>query len=145
MPRQVRIEFEGSLYRVMACGNQRNRIFAPPYGGDEGLFLETLGECCERSGVRIWAWVLMGNHCHLLIETPSANLVAGMAGLQSPYTRRFDSRHGPWGRLFGDRCKLVLIESGRPDERAATHTCRPFSTTFTSNPVRAGLVPTESF
>jgi hypothetical protein len=87
----------------------------------------------------------MGNHCHLLIETPSANLVAGMAGLQSPYTRRFDSRHGPWGRLFGDRCKSVLIESGRPDERAATHTCRPFSTTFTSNPVRAGLVPTESF
>jgi REP element-mobilizing transposase RayT len=95
MPRQVRIEFEGALYRVMACGNRRYRIFAPPYGGDECLFLETLGECCERSGVRIWASVLMGNHNHLIIETPSANLVAGMAWLQSPYTRRFDSRHGP--------------------------------------------------
>ena len=73
----------------------------------------------------------MGNHNHLIIETPSANLVAGMAGLQSPYTRRFDSRHGPWGRLFGDRYKLVLIESGRPDERAATHNCSPFSTPST--------------
>jgi len=116
---------------VMACGNRRNRILASPDGADECLFLETLGECCERSGFRIWAWVLMDNHNHLLIETSSANLVAGMAWLQNTYTRRFDSRHGPWGRLFGDRCKLVLIESGRPDERAATHNCSPFSTPST--------------
>ena len=80
MPRQVRIEFEWALYHVMARGNQRNRIFASPDGGDESLFLETLGECCERSGLRIWAWVLMGNHYHLLIETPSGNLVASMLG-----------------------------------------------------------------
>ena len=40
MPRQVRIEFEGALYHVMARGNQRNRIFASPDGGDESLFLE---------------------------------------------------------------------------------------------------------
>jgi hypothetical protein len=53
MPRQVRIEFEESLYRVMACGNRRNRILASPDGADECLFLETLGECCERSGFRI--------------------------------------------------------------------------------------------
>ncbi len=43
MPRQVRIEFEGGLYHVMALGNQRNRIFASPDGGDESLFLETPG------------------------------------------------------------------------------------------------------
>jgi hypothetical protein len=52
MPRQVRIEFEGALYHVMARGNQRNCIFASPDGGDESLFLGTLGECCERSGFR---------------------------------------------------------------------------------------------
>ena len=58
----------------------------------------------------------MGNHDHLLIETPSANRVAGMARLQNTYTRRFNSRHRQWGRLFGDRYKSVLIESGRRDE-----------------------------
>jgi REP element-mobilizing transposase RayT len=100
----------------MARGNQRNCIFASPDGGDESLFLETLGECCERSGFRIWAWVLMGNHHHLIIETPSANLVAGMAWLQDTYTRRFNSSHSQWGRLFGGRYKSVLIESGRRDE-----------------------------
>ena len=81
MPRQVRIEYEGALYHVIARGNRRNRIFVSSDGGDEMLFLKTLGECCDRSGFRGWAWVLMGNHYHFLIETPSANLVAGMAWL----------------------------------------------------------------
>jgi hypothetical protein len=39
-----------------------------------------------------------------------------MAWLQNTYTRRFNSRHRQWGRLFGDRYKSVLIESGRRDE-----------------------------
>ncbi len=61
MPRQVRIEYEDALYHVMARGNRRNSIFASPEGADEVLFLKTLGECCERTGFRIWAWVLMDN------------------------------------------------------------------------------------
>jgi REP element-mobilizing transposase RayT len=145
MPRQVRIEFEEALYHVMARGNQRNRIFASPDGGDESLFLETLGECCERSGFRIWAWVLMGNHYHLLIETPSANLVDGMAWLQNTYTRRFNCRHRQWGRLFGDRYKSVLIESGRRDETGGDSYLQTLLDYIHLNPVRAGLVPTESF
>ena len=87
----------------------------------------------------------MGNHNHLLIETPLANLVAGMAWLQSPYTRRFDSRHGPWGCLFGDRSKYVLIASGRRDETGGDPYQQTLLDSIHLNPVRAGLVPTESF
>ena len=91
------------------------------------------------------AWVLMGNHNHLLIETPLANLVADMAWLQSPYTRRFDSRHGPWGCLFGDRSKYVLIASGRRDETGGDSYLQTLLDYIHLNPVRAGLVPTDSF
>jgi hypothetical protein len=52
----------------------------------------------------------MGNHYHLLVETPEANLVEGMKWVQNTYTRRFNVRHGLWGRLFGDRYKSVLVE-----------------------------------
>lgn len=83
MARQVRIEYEGAFYHVMARGNRRNPIFASPKGADEELFLKTLGECCQRSGIRVWAWVLMGNHYHLLIKTPTANLIEGMGWLQN--------------------------------------------------------------
>ena len=83
MPRQVRIEFEGAFYHVMARGNRRNPIFASPDGADEELFLKTLGDCCERSGFRVWTWMLMRNHYHLLVETPAANLVEGMGWFQN--------------------------------------------------------------
>ncbi len=41
----------------------------------------------------------MGSHYHLLIETPEANLVAGMKWLQNAYTRRYNLRHRNWGGL----------------------------------------------
>jgi len=97
----------------MARGNRLDPIFVSPDGADEELFLKTLGEACERSEFRIWAWVLMGNHYHLVVETPKANLVDGMAWLQNTYTRRFNTRHKAWGRLFGDRYKAILIDEDR--------------------------------
>ncbi|MBA3239978.1 MAG: transposase, partial [Acidobacteria bacterium] len=113
MARQVRIEFPGAFYHVMARGNRLNPIFVSPDGADEELFLTTLGEACERSGFRVWAWVLMRNHYHLVLEAPKANLVAGMSWLQNTYTRRFNVRHKEWGRLFGDRYKSILIDDDR--------------------------------
>ena len=68
MPRQVRIEYEGACYHVMCRGDRREAIFQDEQ--DRERFLRTLGEAAERSGWRIHAYVLMGNHYHLLLETP---------------------------------------------------------------------------
>lgn len=54
---------------------------------------ETLGEACAQTGWRVHAYVLMDNHYHLLLQTPEANLVAGMKWLQS--TEGFDKKGGP--------------------------------------------------
>ena len=61
----------------------------------------------------------MDNHYHLFIETPEANLVVGMKWLQNAYTRRFNTRHKEWGRLFGDRYKSSAVE-GRKGEYYAS-------------------------
>ena len=79
MARAVRIEYVGAFYHVMARGNRRKRIFRGE--ADRLLFYQTLGE----AGARV---VLMSNHYHLMVETPEANLVAGMRWLQNTYTRR---------------------------------------------------------
>jgi hypothetical protein len=76
----------------------------------------------------------MGNHYHLLIETPEANLVAGMQWLQNTYTRRFNTRHRVWGRLFGDRYKAVLVEGG------SGYYYETLLDYIHLNPVRANLV-----
>jgi outer membrane protein insertion porin family len=49
-----------------------------------------LGEACAMTGWRVHAWALMGNHYHLVIETPEPNLVDGMQWLQNTFTRRFN-------------------------------------------------------
>jgi REP element-mobilizing transposase RayT len=86
---KIRIEYAGAAYHVMAPGNQGRSIYAD--GRDRKLWLETLGEACEKTGWRIHAWVMMNNHYHLLLETPEANLVAGMKWLQGIYSWRWGS------------------------------------------------------
>ena len=131
MPRSIRIEYPGGFYHVMARGNRREPIFLDDK--DREFFLKTLGEACGMTGWRVHAWVLMGNHYHVLLETPEANLVAGMQWLQNAYTRRFNVRHGQWGRLFGDRYKAVLVEG-------AGYYYETLLDYIHLNPVRAGLL-----
>ncbi len=48
------------------------------------------------TGWRVYAWLLMGNHCHLVIETPEPNPVVGAQCLQNSYKGRFNVRHRLW-------------------------------------------------
>jgi REP element-mobilizing transposase RayT len=132
MARSVRMEYEGAYYHVMARGNLRKAIFKDD--ADRRFFLACLAECCQRTGWRVHAWVLMGNDYHLFIETPEANLVAGMKWLQNTVTRRYNVRHSKWGRLFGDRYKSVLVEGGVANYYASLWEYVHL------NPARAGLV-----
>jgi len=120
----------------MARGNRREAIARTEE--DYESFVRVLSEVCERTGWRVHAWVLMGNHYHLFLETPEANLVNGMSWLQNTYTRRFNVRNRQWGRLFGDRYKAVLVEGGK---RRYYETLMDY---IHLNPVRAGLVDVSS-
>jgi REP element-mobilizing transposase RayT len=54
----------------------------------------------ERFGCEIFTYVLMGNHYHLLLRTPKANLSRSMQWLGTTYTRRFNLEHLQSGHLF---------------------------------------------
>jgi REP element-mobilizing transposase RayT len=116
----------------MARGNQGRPIFRDDQ--DCRCLLATLGEACEKAGWRIHAYVLMGNHYHLLVETPEGNLVAGMKWLQGTYTQRFNRRHEVCGHLFQGRYKAVIIDGSSPGyfEVAGAY--------IHLNPARAGLI-----
>ena len=91
MPRALRIEYPGAIYHVMNRGDRREPIFRDDL--DHNKFLTTLAEVCTKTDWQIHAYCLMGNHFHLVIETPNANLVAGMRWFLSTYTARFNRRH----------------------------------------------------
>ena len=108
MARQIRIEYAGATYHLLVRGNHGHAI----YGDDQDrkLWLEALGEVCEKTGWRVHAYVMMGNHYHLLLETPEANLVAGMKWFQGAYTQRYNSRHRVFGHLFQGRYKALVVD-----------------------------------
>jgi REP element-mobilizing transposase RayT len=101
MARPLRIEFDGALYHVMARGNARQAIFKDDE--DRAAFIDNLGRVCERYSWRIWAWCLMENHFHLLVETIKATLSRGMREVNGVYTQAFNRRHGRVGHVLQGR------------------------------------------
>jgi len=101
MTRQWRIEYEGALYHVLSRGNERKEIFNG--NEDRKVFLEALGQMSNRFDVEVHAYVLMGNHYHLLVRTKRANLSKAMQWFGVTYTRRFNLRNGRVGHLFQGR------------------------------------------
>jgi len=92
----------------MNRGDRREAIFTDD--ADRRRWLETLTEACQKTGWQVQAYCLMRNHFHLVIETPQANLVAGMKWLLGTYTSRYNRRHKEFGHLFSGRYKALIVE-----------------------------------
>jgi REP-associated tyrosine transposase len=108
MARKLRVEYPGAIYHVMSRGDRREPIFKDDL--DRELFLKTLAECCAKTDWLVIAVCLMGNHFHLVIETPKGNLVAGMKWLLGTYTARFNRRHKLFGHVFSGRYKALIVD-----------------------------------
>ena len=108
LPRQLRIEYHGAIYHVMNRGDRRERIFRDDL--DHKRFLTTLAEVCTKTDWQVHALCLMGNHFHVVVETPNANLVAGMRWFLGTYTARFNRRHKLFGHLFSGRYKALVVD-----------------------------------
>jgi putative transposase len=108
MARKLRVEYPGAIYHVMNRGDRREPIFREDR--DRELFLATLGETCRKTGWQVHALCLMSNHFHLVVETPGANLVAGMKWFLGTYTARFNRRHKLFGHLFSGRYKSLIVD-----------------------------------
>jgi putative transposase len=135
MARKLRVQYPGAIYHVMNRGDRREPIFKDDQ--DRRRFLETLGEACGKTGWQVHAYCLMLNHFHLVIETPQANLVAGMKWFLGAYTSRFNRRHKLFGHLFSGRYKSLIVDgSGDGYLRTVCHYVH-------LNPVRAKLLPSE--
>ncbi len=132
MPRALRIEYEAAVYHVMSRGDRREAIFLD--SADRERFLQTLEEACEKTGWQVHALCLMNNHFHLVIETPSGNLVVGMKWLLGTYTSRFNRRHKLIGHLFSGRYKALVIDADTPGN------LRTVCDYVHLNPVRANLL-----
>jgi putative transposase len=127
--RPLRIQFPGALYHVTARGNGRQAIYWDE--NDCNSFLGILARAVSRFAWLCHAFCLMGNHYHLLIETPRPNLAQGMRDLNGTYAQDFNNRHGQVGHLFQGRYGAILVQK-------ESHLLE-LSRYIVRNPVHAGL------
>jgi REP element-mobilizing transposase RayT len=96
------------LYHALARGNEKSAIFLND--DDCGIFLELLNRVASRHRWRLWAYCLMPNHYHLLVETMEPTLARGMRDLNGSYAQLFNRSHDRVGHLFQGRYKSLLVD-----------------------------------
>ncbi|MDO9575456.1 MAG: transposase [bacterium] len=130
MARKSRIEYPGAFYHVMARGNHRESIFRDDH--DRERFLKKLLEYKERYGFILYAYTLMSDHIHLLIEVRKEPLSRVMQGLLQSHTQWYNRKYKTVGHLFQGRYKAILC-----DKNNYLLTLLRY---IHLNPVRAGIV-----
>lgn len=130
MSRPLRLDHAGALWHVTSRGNERREVFRDD--ADRCEFLRLLGRTVDLFAWKLHAWVLMGNHYHLLLATPEPTLSRGMRQLNGDYAQHFNRRHGRDGHVFQGRFKAILVQREAHLLEVARY--------VVLNPVRAGLV-----
>lgn len=128
--RKPRVHFAGAFYHVISRGNQGQTIFHDH--ADRERYLSLLQEIGIKYGWKLYAYVLMENHVHLLVEVGGVPLSKIMQNLQFRYTRHYNRRYRKIGHLFQGRYKAILCDR----ESYLLELVRYIHL----NPARAGLV-----
>lgn len=129
MARALRIEEPGAIYNVGSRGNNKETIFHDDV--DRMEFLRLLARVAVRYFWEGWAYCLMGNHFHFVLQIPHGGLSKGMQELNTGYAVRTNKRHGRTGHLVRNRFYSKPVE----DDSHLLELCRY----VVLNPVRAGL------
>jgi putative transposase len=134
MPRKTRIEIEGGLYHVITRGNGRQDIFHSREDHDK--FIQLLIAQKHKLPFYLYAYCLMTNHLHLLIERRGDDIGRIMQRVLTAYTQYYNRRYKKVGHVLQGRYKSVLCQSDK------------YLTTLVRyihlNPVKAKMVATAS-
>src|SRR3970282_2542736 len=109
MARPLRIEYPGAYYHIMNRGLSRRDIFLEDKGREQ--FLDLLSDITRLWKIEIYAYCLMDNHYHLLLQTSKGGLARAMRHLDGIYTQRFNRSQHRDGPLFRGRYKAILIDA----------------------------------
>ena len=132
MPRQSRIDAPGALHHISCRGIERQAIFRD--NADRDDFVSRLSMILSETSTRCFAWALIPNHFHLLLQTGKSPIAHVMRRLLTGYSVKFNRRHKRHGHLFQNRYKSILCQ----EEPYLLELVRYLHL----NPLRAGIVST---
>lgn len=130
MARKARIDIEGGLYHIISRGNNRQPIFGSHE--DYAQMLRLLKAQKVRLPFYLYAYCLMPNHIHLLIERQADPISRIMQRLLTGYSQYHNRRYRKVGHLLQGRYKAILCQTDQYLAELVRY--------IHLNPVRANLV-----
>lgn len=130
MPRQARIDYPGALHHIIGRGIERRAIFKKE--ADKSLYFKIIKEQLSKSSVQIYAWCIMDNHFHILLQTGKTSISEFMRRILTGYAVNYNKIHNRAGHLFQNRYKSILCDK---DEYLL-----PLIRYIHQNPVKAKVV-----
>jgi len=132
MPRIGRVVAPNLPHHVVQRGHNRNAVFVDD--GDYSYYLDTLGNWTRQLQVKVYAWCLMTNHVHLLLDPGDdiksiGLLMKRLAGRQTRFVNKQENRTGS---LWDGRYKMSIVDS----DEYFLQCCRYIEL----NPVKAKMV-----
>ena len=98
MARTARKLCESNIYHVMLRAVNRQQIFLDEE--DREFFLHILVQCREISQFSVYAYCLMGNHVHLLLQTGEEPLPQVMKRIGTRFVVWYNAKYSRTGHLF---------------------------------------------
>ena len=108
MPRQARKKSSTGIYHIMLRGINRQQIFEDDE--DRERFLETLVNYKDECGYTIFAYCLMGNHIHILMQEGKETLTQVFKRIAGSFVYWYNWKYHRTGHLFQDRFKSEPVE-----------------------------------
>jgi len=131
MPRSARVTFENGCYHIITRGNQKQKVFLESQ--DYRKYIKTLSKYKQRYKFKLYAFCLMPNHVHMIMEIAQAlDLIKTMHGLNLSYTLYFNTKYDKVGHLWQDRYKSKILYKDTYLLECVSY--------IENNPVRANIV-----
>ena len=134
MPRMSRQKHFEAVYHIMVRGNNKEHIFFDDY--DRMRYLDTLKRYKEKFQMYIYAYCLMDNHIHLIINCNGQDISKIMQGINLSYTQYVNRKYDRCGHLLQDRFKSIIVDEDNYIIQLTKY--------IHQNPIRAGMVENAS-
>lgn len=108
MGRKPRIEYYGAIYHIIQRGNNRKSIFKEDR--EKAYLLEILSETKEIFDFKIFAYVIMNNHYHFLIQAFNIPISKIMHRINTRYAKYYNYKMKRTGPVFEDRYTGILVQ-----------------------------------
>ncbi|PKR86370.1 REP-associated tyrosine transposase [Heyndrickxia camelliae] len=129
MPRTPRMKSSNGIYHIMIRGINKQTIFEEE--DDKRRMLKTIQKCKEVSKINLYAYCLMDNHLHLLLQETEESISKTMQRISASYVYWYNKKYERYGHLFQDRFKSEPVETDTSFLKVLRY--------IHQNPVKAGL------